>query len=66
MNILSITKIIYILLFSDLYSSKNKKQFLKYDTLFAFYTFYTFYRFIISLKINHLNESILSTIVEIM
>lgn len=65
MNVLSITKIIYILLFRRLYSSKNQKYFLKYDTLFAFYTFYNFYRFIIVLKINYLKESFLSTIVEI-
>lgn len=66
MNELSITKIIYILLFRNLCSFEFEKLFLKYDTLFSFYTFYNFYRFIIVLKINYLKESLLSTIVEIM
>ena len=66
MNVLSTTKIIYILLFRNLYFYKNGKQHLKYDTHFAFYTFYIFYRFIIILNINHLNIYLLSTIVEIM
>ena len=66
MNVLSTTKIIYILLFRNLYFYKNGKQHLKYDTHFAFYTFYIFYRFIIILNINHLNNYLLSTIVEIM